>query len=69
MEELTLTMEQALILIAVLIPLNLILWFGVGLGTFQLHSKPKNVSEGKRTRPLENERYGAYIQLAGKRYN
>lgn len=69
MEELTLTMEQALILIAVLIPLNLILWFGVGLGTFQLHSKPKNVSEGQYTRPLENERYGAYIQLAGKRYN
>ncbi|MCK4014088.1 hypothetical protein HCC32_11305 [Streptococcus suis] len=69
MEELTLTTEQALILIAILTPLNLILWFGVGLGTFQLHSKPKNVFEGKHTRPLENERYGAYIQLAGKRYN
>ncbi|CYT70477.1 TPA: hypothetical protein U1667_000169 [Streptococcus suis] len=64
MEELTLTMEQALILIAVLIPLNLILWFCVGLGTYQAHSKPK-----KYTRHLENERYGAYIQLAGKRYN
>ncbi|HEM6543395.1 TPA: hypothetical protein U2E04_002026 [Streptococcus suis] len=69
MEELTLTIEQTLTLIAVLIPLNLILWFGVGLGTFQLHSKPQNTSEGKYTRPLENERYGAYIQLAGKRYN
>ncbi|HEM6023275.1 TPA: hypothetical protein U2B60_001169 [Streptococcus suis] len=69
MEELNLTTEQALILIAVLIPLNLILWFGVGLGTFQLHSKPKNVSKGKHTRPIENERYRAYIQLAGKRYN
>ncbi|HEM5354811.1 TPA: hypothetical protein U1397_000150 [Streptococcus suis] len=69
MEELTLTMEQALILIAVLIPLNLILLFCVGLGTYQAHSKPKNTSEGKYTRHLENERYGAYIQLAGKRYN
>ncbi|HEM2770250.1 TPA: hypothetical protein U0613_002052 [Streptococcus suis] len=69
MEELNLTMEQALILIAILTPLNLYLWFCVGLGTFQLHSKPKNVSEGQYTRPLKNERYGAYIQLAGKRYN
>ncbi|HEM4182198.1 TPA: hypothetical protein U1W88_000783 [Streptococcus suis] len=69
MEELTLTMEQALILIAILIPLNLILWFGVGLGTFQLHSKPKNVSEGKHTRPLTNANYGAYIQSQGRYYN
>ncbi|MEG3298186.1 hypothetical protein [Streptococcus suis] len=69
MEELTLTIEQALILIAILTPLNLYLWFGVGLGTFQAHSKPQNTSEGKYTRHLENERYGAYIQLAGKRYN
>lgn len=69
MEELTLTMEQALILITVLIPLNLILWFGVGLGTFQLHSKPKNVSEGKHTRPLTNANYGAYIQSQGRYYN
>lgn len=69
MEELTLTIEQALALIAILAPLNLYLWLCVGLGTFQLHSKPKNVSKGKYTRPLENERYGAYIQLAGKRYN
>ncbi|HEL2203480.1 TPA: hypothetical protein TZE22_000794 [Streptococcus suis] len=69
MEELTLTIEQTLTLIAILTPLNLYLWFGVGLGTFQLHSKPKNVSEGQYTRPLENERYGAYIQLAGKHYN
>ncbi|HEM4893945.1 TPA: hypothetical protein U1152_001402 [Streptococcus suis] len=69
MEELNLTMEQALTLIAILTPLNLFLWFCVGLGTYQAHSKPKNISEGKYTRPLENERYGAYIQLAGKRYN
>ncbi|HFI0405709.1 TPA: hypothetical protein ACGOYB_001813 [Streptococcus suis] len=69
MEELTLTIEQTLTLIAILTPLNLFLWFRVGLGTFQARSKPKNVSEGKYTRPLENELYGAYIQLAGKRYN
>ncbi|NQI91100.1 hypothetical protein HO581_06590 [Streptococcus suis] len=69
MEELTLTTEQALILIAILTPLNLILWFGVGLGIFQLHSKPKNVSEGKHTRPLTNANYGAYIQSQGRYYN
>ncbi|HFI0303251.1 TPA: hypothetical protein ACGOVA_000391 [Streptococcus suis] len=69
MEELTLTIEQTLTLIAILIPLNLILWFGVGLGTFQLHSKPKNVSEGKHTRPLTNANYGAYIQSQGRYYN
>ncbi|HEM3429572.1 TPA: hypothetical protein U1A98_000125 [Streptococcus suis] len=63
------TIETALTLIAIFTPLNLYLWFGVGLGTYQLHSKPKNVSEGKDTRPIKNERYGAYIQLAGKRYN
>lgn len=69
MEELNLTIEQTLTLIAILIALNLFLWFRVGLGTYQLHSEPKNVSEGKDTRPLKNELYGAYIQLAGKRYN
>ncbi|HEL1622151.1 hypothetical protein [Streptococcus suis] len=63
------TIETALTLIAIFTPLNIFLWFGVGLGTFQLRSKPKNISEGKYTRPLKNERYGAYIQLAGKRYN
>ncbi|HFI0091445.1 TPA: hypothetical protein ACGO21_000524 [Streptococcus suis] len=69
MEELNLTIEQALTLIAILTPLNLFLWFGVGLGTSRVHSKPKTISEGQYTRPLENELYGAYIQLAGKRYN
>ncbi|WP_257211344.1 hypothetical protein [Streptococcus suis] len=41
------TIETALTLLAIFTPLNLYLWFGVGLGTFQLHSKPKKVSEGK----------------------
>lgn len=40
------TIETALTLIAIFTPLNLYLWFCVGLGTYQLHSKPKNVSEG-----------------------
>ncbi|HFU4517584.1 TPA: hypothetical protein ACGPA4_000483 [Streptococcus suis] len=69
MEELNLTIEQTLTLIAILTPLNLFLWFGVGLGTSRVHNKPKNTSEGQYTRPLKNELYGAYIQLAGKRYN
>ncbi|MCK4025758.1 hypothetical protein [Streptococcus iners] len=69
MEELTLTIEQTLTLIAILTPLNLFLWFCVGLGTFQAHSKPKKVSEGKHTRPLTNANYGAYIQSQGRYYN
>ncbi|HFR3249785.1 TPA: hypothetical protein ACHU59_002059 [Streptococcus suis] len=63
------TIETALTLIAIFTPLNLYLWFGVGLGTYQLDIEPKIKTEGKYTRPLKNERYGAYIQLAGKRYN
>ncbi|HFR3653177.1 TPA: hypothetical protein ACHVEU_000083 [Streptococcus suis] len=63
------TIETALTLLAIFTPLNIFLWFGVGLGTYQLDIEPKKVSEGNHTRPLENERYGAYIQLAGKRYN
>lgn len=69
MEELTLTIEQTLTLIAILTPLNLFLWFCVGLGAFQAHSKLKNVSEGKHTRPLTNANYGAYIQSQGRYYN
>ncbi len=63
------TIEQALTLIAIFTPLNLFLWFRVGLGTCQLHNKPKKVSEGQHTRPPQNELYGAYIWLAGKKYN
>ena len=66
-EELNLPPEQTLALIAILLPLVVYLWFH--LGTYQLHSKPKNKSGGKDTRPLENERYGAYIQLQGRYYN
>ncbi|MFI3101889.1 hypothetical protein [Streptococcus suis] len=62
------TIETALTLIAIFTPLNLYLWFGVGLGTYQLDIEPKIKTEGKDTRPLKNERYGAYIQLSGKHY-
>ncbi|CYX81161.1 hypothetical protein [Streptococcus suis] len=41
------TIEQAFTLIAIFTPLNLFLWFGVGLGSIQAPSKPKKVSEGK----------------------
>lgn len=63
------TIETALTLLAIFTPLNLYLWFGVGLGTFQAPDKPKIKPEGNHTRRLTNANYGAYIQLAGKRYN
>ncbi|NQN96753.1 hypothetical protein HO973_03815 [Streptococcus suis] len=63
------TIETALTLLAIFTPLNIFLWFGVGLGTFQAHDKPKINPEGNNTRRLTNATYGAYIQLAGKRYN
>ncbi|WP_099775927.1 hypothetical protein [Streptococcus suis] len=68
-EELTLTFEQTLILLAILIPINFFLWFGVGLGTFQAPDKPKIKPEGKHTRRLTNANYGAYIQAQGRYYN
>ncbi|CYU90227.1 putative phage membrane protein [Streptococcus suis] len=63
------TIEQALTLIAIFTPLNIFLWFRVGLGTYQLHNNPKKVSEGKHTTQHINDNYGAYIWLAGKKYN
>ncbi|CYU71659.1 hypothetical protein [Streptococcus suis] len=63
------TIEQALTLIAIFTPLNLFLWFGVGLGTFQAPDKPKIKPEGKHTRRLTNANYGAYIQAQGRYYN
>ncbi|HFR3949043.1 TPA: hypothetical protein ACHVIX_001541 [Streptococcus suis] len=41
------TIETALTLIAIFTPLNLYLWFGVGLGTYQLDIEPKIKTEGK----------------------
>ncbi|WP_449455734.1 hypothetical protein [Streptococcus suis] len=63
------TIETALTLIAIFTPLNLFLWFRVGLGTYQLHSKPKDKPEGNNTRRLTNANYGAYIQSQGRYYN
>lgn len=61
------TIETALVLITILTPLNIFLW--LHLGTYKLHSKPQNKSGDQHTRPLENECYGAYIQLQGRYYN
>ncbi|HFI0586253.1 TPA: hypothetical protein ACGO00_000376 [Streptococcus suis] len=63
MEELTLTVEQGLLFLAILTPLTIYLW--THLGTYQLDIEPKI----KDTDKLQNSNYGAYIQLAGKRYN
>lgn len=66
-EELNLTPEQTMTLIAILFPVVIYLWHH--LGSFQLDIEPKTKPEGKHTRPLENERYGAYIQSQGRYYN
>lgn len=67
MNEITLTAEQTLALIALLLPLTIYLW--LHLGTFQLDIEPKTEPEGKDTRKLTSVNYGAYIQLAGRYYN
>ncbi|HEM3611267.1 TPA: hypothetical protein U1D13_000409 [Streptococcus suis] len=63
------TIETALTIIAITTPLNIFLWFGIGLGSFQAPSKPKDKPEGKDTRRLTNANYGAYIQSQGRYYN
>lgn len=63
------TIETALTLIAILTPLNIFLWFCVGLGTFQAPDKPKTKPEGNHARRLTNANYGAYIQSQGRYYN
>ncbi|HEM4630271.1 TPA: hypothetical protein U1Z87_001176 [Streptococcus suis] len=67
MQELNLTPEQTLSLIVILLPVVIYLWHH--LGSFQLDIEPKPNPEGNNTRRLTNANYGAYIQLAGKRYN
>ncbi len=61
------TIETALTLITILTPLNIFLW--LHLGSFQLHSKSQNKSEGNHTRRLTNANYGAYIQSQSRYYN
>ncbi|MFI3081154.1 hypothetical protein ODT94_04495 [Streptococcus suis] len=63
------TIETALTLLAIITPLNIVLWFRVGLGTFQAPDKPKTKPEGNHSRRLTNENYGAYIQAQGRYYN
>lgn len=63
MQELNLTIEQAIMLIAILVPLNLFLWRH--LGTYRIET-PKPI---ERPTKLTNERYGAYIQAQGRYYN
>ncbi|HEM3648613.1 TPA: hypothetical protein U1C40_001237 [Streptococcus suis] len=67
MEEMTI--ETALTLLAIITPLNIVLWFRVGLGTFQAPDKPKTKPEGNHSRRLTNANYGAYIQAQGRYYN
>ncbi|WP_449451520.1 hypothetical protein [Streptococcus suis] len=67
MTEPMLTVEQGLLFLAILTPLNIFLW--LHLGTYQLHSKPKDKPEGDNTRRLTNANYGAYIQSQGRYYN
>ncbi|HFU3844701.1 TPA: hypothetical protein ACGO5P_001746 [Streptococcus suis] len=63
------TIETALTLLAIITPLNIVLWFRVGLGTFQAPDKPKTKPEGNHSRRLTNANYGAYIQAQGRYYN
>lgn len=63
MNELTLTTEQAMALITVLLPLVLYLWHH--LGNYDI----KQPSEQKQPNKLTNPNYGAYIQAQGKYYN
>ncbi len=63
------TIETALTLLAILTPLNIVLWFRVSLGTFQAPDKPKTKPEGNHSRRLTNANYGAYIQAQGRYYN
>ncbi|WP_449461195.1 hypothetical protein [Streptococcus suis] len=67
MTEPMLTVEQGLLFLAILTPLTIYLW--THLGTYQLDIEPKINTEGKDTDRRQNPHYGAYIQLAGKRYN
>ncbi|WP_174854040.1 hypothetical protein [Streptococcus suis] len=63
------TIETALTLIAIFTPLNIVLWFRVGFGSFQAPDKPKYKPEGNHSRRLTNANYGAYIQAQGRYYN
>lgn len=63
MQELNLTPTQGIIVIIVCLVILVLLW---------RYDKPSNISDTKPTETTKDyvkERYGAYIQMAGKRYN
>lgn len=64
MNELTLTTEQAMALIAILFPLAIYLWHH--LGSYEIKKQP---SKQKQPSKLTNPNYGAYIQAQSKYYN
>ncbi|HHX4751640.1 TPA: hypothetical protein ACQY42_002018 [Streptococcus suis] len=57
------TIETALTLIAIFTPLNLYLWFGVGLGTFRLDIEPKIKTEGNIPNLLKTSATGLIYSL------
>lgn len=57
------TIETALTLIAIFTPLNLYLWFGVGLGTFRLDIEPKIKTEGNIPDLLKTSATGLIYSL------
>ncbi|MGT2801006.1 hypothetical protein JavanS292_0012 [Streptococcus satellite phage Javan292] len=68
--ELDLPIEQLLALVIILGIVNIFLWRDLGHFEIDVEPKKKPVEEdAKDTRKLQNPNYGAYIQLAGKRYN
>lgn len=67
MEELNLSVEQTIFLIIVLIPLVVYQWHQIGRISYDI--QPKKKVESDSTTPALNANYGAYIWLAGKRYN
>lgn len=67
MNEINLPQNVVIALCIVLGLLVIHLWHH--LGAYQLHIEPKKSSEGNYTPKLTNTNYGAYIQLAGRRYN
>ena len=62
-QELDLKPEQILLIIP------LLLWITWVIRQFKSHSKPDFKPKAETTTDKLNPQYGAYIQLAGKRYN
>lgn len=67
MDEITLSIQERLGLLAILVPLIVYLW--THWGPDKPVDRSKQMAEGDNATKIKNDRYGAYIQLAGKRYN